>query len=92
MEKAEIYKKAWEKWPQLQWLMVIEECAELQKEVVKIARKGENHVTMGRLAEEVADVELMLEQVRARSAQLNTLIDEIKELKLKRLEKMLDDI
>ena len=91
MEKAEIYKKAWEKWPQLQWLMVIEECAELQKAVSKYIRHGANSVTVNKIADEVADVEIMCEQIRSLSPENSELITRFKKYKLERLEKMLDD-
>lgn len=57
-----IYKKAIEKWGEdLQISMVFEEMAELQKELCKNLRGRDNKLE---IAEEVADVEIMLEQLK----------------------------
>lgn len=44
-----------------QMVVAIEECSELQKEIAKIIRKKGN---LTNLAEEIADVEIMLEQLK----------------------------
>lgn len=44
-----------------QMVVAIEECSELQKEITKIIRKKGN---LTNLAEEIADVEIMLEQLK----------------------------
>jgi len=87
MNKIEIYKKSIEKWGKgLQILMLHEEMAELQKETCKELRdKGD----IVKLAEEVADVEIMLEQVKF-MLKINQLVEESKIGKLKRLEEILD--
>ena len=85
-----VYKKTWEKWGDLQWLMVIEECSELQKSIVKFLR-SRNADREREIAEEIADVEIMIGQLRARSSKFNWLINEFKRTKLNRLKKLLKD-
>lgn len=61
MREADIYRAALEKWgADAQTLMVFEEMAELQKELCKNARGKDNR---GSIAEEIADVQIMLEQM-----------------------------
>lgn len=61
MTEREIYQAALEKWGVgAQTLMVFEEMAELQKELCKNARGKDNR---GSIAEEIADVQIMLEQM-----------------------------
>ncbi len=61
MKEREIYRAALEKWgADAQTLMVFEEMAELQKELCKNARGKDNR---GNIAEEIADVLIMLEQM-----------------------------
>lgn len=61
--RRKIYQTALEKWgADAQALMVFEEMAELQKELCKNARGKDNH---GSIAEEIADVQVMLEQMIA---------------------------
>ena len=63
MREADIYRAALEKWgADAQTLMVFEEMAELQKELCKNARGKDNR---GSIAEEIADVQIMLEQMIA---------------------------
>lgn len=61
--------------------MVIEEMAELTQAISKFKRNESHNVE-----EEVADVEIMLQQVRLMSIFNAKKIDEIKEQKLKKLE------
>lgn len=61
MKEREIYQAALEKWgADAQTLMAFEEMAELQKELCKNARGKDNR---GSIAEEIADVQIMLEQM-----------------------------
>lgn len=61
MREADIYRAALEKWgADAQTLMVFEEMAELEKELCKNARGKDNR---GSIAEEIADVQIMLEQM-----------------------------
>lgn len=58
---AEIFKAALNKWgADAQTVMVFEEMSELQKELCKHARGKEN---VEQIAEEIADVQIMLEQM-----------------------------
>lgn len=61
MNEQEVFKAALDKWgADAQTMMVFEEMAELQKELCKHARGADNHA---RIAEEIADVQIMLEQM-----------------------------
>ena len=63
MKQRELYKLALEKWgTNFQLIMVIEEMAELTKCLAKTLRnQGSNY---NEIAEEIADVEIMLAQLR----------------------------
>ena len=61
-ERKAIYEAALEKWgEQAQTMMAVEEMSELTKEICKLYRGKRD---MGALAEEIADVTIMLEQLR----------------------------
>jgi len=73
--------------PQHQALMLVEECAELQKELVKYLREKPSPDAM---AEELADVEIVLAQVKMNLEKSHPgLFDCWKDRKLQRLEKRL---
>ena len=62
MDEQRIYRDALAAWvAEAQTLMVFEEMAELQKELCKAARGKDNRE---QIAEEIADVEIMLEQMK----------------------------
>lgn len=62
--REEIYFKAMNKWgKQLQIVMLMEECAELQKICSKIIRNNSFPPDLVALAEELADVHIMMEQI-----------------------------
>ena len=62
MDEQRIYRAALAAWgADAQTLMVFEEMAELQKELCKAARGKDNRE---QIAEEIADVEIMLEQMK----------------------------
>jgi len=88
MEKEELYRKAVEKWGRdNQMLIAIEEASELQKAVIKFMRYR-TLIYLPDIAEEMADMEIMLEQLKL---MLNN-GDEVgakKEEKLKRLEHLI---
>jgi len=88
-EKIELYKKAIKIFGQeAQLKMAIEEMAELTKAICKLFRKnGENERVA--IYEEIADVEIMIEQLRVLFGQ--TKIDLRKEGKIRRLEKLLSE-
>ncbi len=80
----QIFEKAIEKWGVNSQLdMVIEECSELIQAICKLKRIKEN--SLDNLMEEVADVEIMLTQLRIIIGN-DKLIDFIKSEKIKRLE------
>jgi translation initiation factor 2 alpha subunit (eIF-2alpha) len=80
MSEKEIYRQAIDKWGQI--TMVFEEMAELQKELCKSLRGKENRIE---IAEEMADVEIMLEQMKILFG-IEEGVERHKTLKLQRLE------
>jgi len=82
-ENAEgLYSQAIQKWGlEFQIVMVFEEMAELQKELCKFIRGG---VKIEDLTEEIADVEIMLEQMKF-AFQVGTEVEKQKKYKLNRL-------
>lgn len=88
MADIDIYTKAIKTFGALpQMVIAIEECSELQKEITKIIRKKGD---LTNLAEEIADVEIMLEQVKLHFS-IGAMVEVIKEEKLTRLEKRLSE-
>lgn len=79
--------------PLMQMVVCIEELAELQKELTKCIRNGDfEQQTLAMnpaLAEEMADVEIVLMQLYCMAGNGKT-VDEIAESKLKRLAKRLE--
>ena len=83
-EKNEIYLAARNLWGiNTQLVMVMEECAELQHAVSKQIR-GSKEASIEKIAEEIADVEIMIEQVKYLWS-LNYQVGKIKNEKLARL-------
>lgn len=90
-ERTALYKKAVRKWGiNLQFAMLIEECAELIQSVNKLMRR-DYETGWNRLAEEMADVEIMIEQLRLFIdwQTLDYKVKAYKELKLDRLKYMI---
>ena len=86
MNEKAIYQKALNEWGvQAQITMVFEEMSELQKALCKFLRGANNSQDV---CEEIADVEIMLGQMKVLFGDENT-IENYKEQKLKRLEKRL---
>lgn len=82
IEKKQIYKKALDKWgTQAQITMVFEEMAELQKELCKNLRGND---MVEDIAEEIADVEIMLEQMKI-IFEIEEDVKKFKEFKIERL-------
>ena len=75
----ELFLNAWGKTPQM--IMVLEETAELQKEITKNLRGRDN---IESIIEEVADVEIMLEQLKLIFEINQVVIDYQKEQKIRR--------
>ena len=89
-ETRELYKKAFEKWDQAQFIMAIEECSELIKALCKFWRNpvdpaGQNALN---LIEEIADVQIMAETLEV-VFDCSYRIRKIRRKKLRRLKKLL---
>ena len=69
-----------------QMVIVMEECSELQKEISKIIREKGN---LENLAEEIADVEIMLEQLKLIFT-IHNKVTEQKGEKIKRLKQTIE--
>ena len=83
-----LYIMAAEKWgKQAQQIMATEEMAELTKEISKNIRGYDN---LDEMAEEIADVEIMLEQLAGIHG-LEEKVENWKKKKLKRLDKVLEE-
>ena len=80
--ELKLYRKALHKWDNLQVLMLFEEMAELQKEITKNIRGVENRKE---IAEEIADVEIMLAQMKLYYG-VSEGVERFKKYKLQRLE------
>lgn len=88
LRRHNIYGDALEKWGRESQLnMCIEECAELIQAIQKI-RRNPNTENIRNLCEEIADVEIMIEQMRMITMK-EGVIDNFKEEKLQLLEKLL---
>lgn len=81
MERKEFYKKILNNYGDAQIIVAIEELSELQKELCKSLRKNYNY---GNIVEEIADVEIMLEQMKIYFEISEDEIEEMKEIKIKR--------
>lgn len=87
-ETINIYEATIQKWGrQSQMDMAVEECAEFIKAVNKFKRNAAAS-TLSDLCSEVADVEIMMEQMRV-MLQKDGLIDKVKAEKLERLQNLL---
>ena len=85
--KKRVYEEALKRWgTDAQLNMAIEECAELTEEICHYFRA---RCSLTGIACEVADVEIMIEQLRLIVGE--TAVDEIKERKLMRLAERLRD-
>lgn len=83
-ERIKLYRKAIGNYGEAaQQIVAMEECSELIQAISKKLRGRENNVE-----EEIADVEIMVEQLRLMSD--SSLVDKIKEEKLQRLEQRLN--
>lgn len=86
-----IYKKAIALWGiDSQMMMAVEESSELMKAICKLRRNGVTAETVNNLAEEIADMEIMLEQLKV-MFYLFEGVEEWKNYKLKRLSKMVKE-
>ena len=89
-ERESLYQKTIDTWGrEAQVMMFFEETAELQKEVCKYFFRKESTATT-KIEEEIADVEIMIEQLKMMLNVKKNTIDEIKHHKLKRLQARLE--
>jgi NTP pyrophosphatase (non-canonical NTP hydrolase) len=87
-EKSMLYKKSMQTWgEESQFKMLAEECCELAQVALKYHRKF-NHSTLSQLVSELADVEIMIEQIK-QHVHMEEEVDIEKSFKLKRLEGIL---
>ena len=87
MNKEKIYIQALNKWGKHSQVdMAIEEMSELTKALLKERRHGSDIGITHKICEEIADVEIMIEQLRMMYFSKN--IDKYKEEKLKMLQVM----
>lgn len=71
-------------------MMAVEESSELMKAICKLRREGITEKTVNNLAEEMADMEIMLEQLKI-MFYLSEGVKEWKNYKLRRLSKMIEE-
>lgn len=96
MDRYILYAKALHTWGiAAQMDMAVEECSELIKALMKRKRNPNNPVTVDNILEEMADVEIMLEQLKVMydykySNDAVSSFDNIKQMKLKRLRMLLE--
>lgn len=87
-ERKQVYLQAIEKWgKELQITLAIEEMSELQKELCKHLRGDRNK---NAISQEIADVEIMIEQVKIMLNIDELNINELKEYKINRLKKRME--
>ena len=86
MDNKELYTKLLKLYGDKQIIIAIEELSELQKELCKSLRMN---YTYGNIVEEIADVEIMLEQMKIYFEINETEIEEMKKLKIKRTKERL---
>lgn len=89
MDRQEVYAKAIEKfgeYPQI--IQAVQELAELQKELTKYCLKSHDDTLISKIAEEMADVEIMLEQLKMIFKDIDFQVINFKQQKIDRLKGM----
>jgi Leu/Phe-tRNA-protein transferase len=97
INKELIYQRAIERWGiSLQSVVVIEEMSELTKEITKTLRGNKfehrNESDFDNIIDEIADVEIMLEQLKWWIPKATKEVEVFKKNKLKRLQGILDNL
>ena len=88
MHEMSVLQRAIAKWGEdAQMKMVLEEMSELQKEICKLWRGKDNRDA---IAEEVADVVIMLDQLEL-MLDIQYQVEQYRQKKLRRLQKRLED-
>ena len=88
IDKTKLYSQAWAQYGASKQIVVaMEECAELTKELSKMLRGKEN---LRAVAEEMADVEIMLEQIKQHFS-CACIVEGYKEYKIQRLNERLNN-
>lgn len=94
MEREQVLRQAIIKWGvNAQLDMAVEEAAELQKAICKLKRSNKNPepVMVANLLEEIADVEIMCQQLRIMFDE-NNQVDTLKDFKISRLQGRLNQL
>lgn len=86
MTKTDMYLELFNKYQDKQIIVAVEELSELQKELCKYLR---GNCDMSHLTEEIADVEIMLEQIKLFFNIDKQLLGTLKQYKLDRTKKRL---
>lgn len=86
MNSKEFYKKVVDTYREQQVIVAIEELSELQKELCKALRYNYNY---GNIVEEIADVEIMLEQMKIYFEINEDEIEGMKKIKINRTKERL---
>lgn len=90
-ERTELYKRALKKWKERAQLdMALEEAIELALACRKFGRNP-NDTTFQKLCDEIADVEIMIEQLKIMYPSIELIVPNIKDAKLARLKERLDN-
>ena len=94
MHKTQIYRQLLSKYKDKQLIVAIEELSELAKALCKYLRCNDNQpMDIDSIIEEIADVEIMLEQVKLYFDITNLNVRLVKEKKLERTEaRLLNDV
>lgn len=89
MNDRELYKLAIKKWgTEVQVMMFFEEIGELMQSISKYYRSKDKESLKWSISEEIADTEIMLEQLKE-IVYCHETVAEIKKAKLNKLEKLL---
>lgn len=90
MTKNELYQTAIDSYNMpMQVIVAIEEASEFQKELTKVLRSGIGEISFVNLCEEIADLEIMIEQIKF-GYKLDKDVENYKKYKLNRLAERLN--